>query len=77
MIVDGNEINGLGVDGHLNVVKTTLEEREFKKELKDYIIIQNEGTGILILIGKDDKIYTSDFKKIAESFNEYLLNEVL
>ena len=75
LCIGSNEIYGLGVEGYLNVVIATKDEN-----IKGYIVVQNEGTGYLILLNEEGEIFEyvdSVVKKIYDNFYEYLLNEVL
>ena len=77
-----NEIFGLGVEGYMNVIEATLEEREFYGEsLEKYIVIQNCGIGnILITLDESGVVYehrNDENKKIYDSFSEFLKKEIL
>lgn len=79
--IGSDEIFGLGVEGYLNVVETTIEERELAKgELDNYIVIQNLGIeGILIVVDENDNVYeykTGDFKNLLSTTAEYILSLV-
>lgn len=77
--IGSDEIFGLGVEGYLNVVETTLEERELAKgELDQYIVIQNLGIdGILIVVDENDNVFeykSGEFKNLLSSTAEYILS---
>lgn len=75
LCIGSNEIYGLGIEGYLNVVVATKDEN-----VKNYIVIQNEGTGYLILLNEIGEVFeyiNSTVKKIYNNFDEYLLSEVL
>ena len=75
-----NEILGLGVEGHLNIIEANLEEKKYNNLSEKYIIIKNEGTGIFILLGEDGKIYEYKGEKCSllyNSFNEFLVKEII
>lgn len=77
--IGSDEIFGLGVKGYLNVVESTLKERELAKgELDQYIVIQNLGIdGILIVVDENDNVYeykNGDFKNLLSSTAEYILS---
>ncbi|MGL6168547.1 MAG: SMI1/KNR4 family protein [Fusobacteriaceae bacterium] len=75
LCIGANEIHGLGVSGYLNIVTATKEEA-----ITDYIVIQNEGTGFLILLNEMGEVfeYSENIKKkIYDTFYEYLLVEIL
>ncbi|MPQ43548.1 SMI1/KNR4 family protein [Clostridium tarantellae] len=78
----GNEIFGLGVEGYLNVIKITKEERILNPNILDnYIVIQDYNIeGILITLDQKGIVY--EFRngkntKIYNSFNKFLENEIL
>lgn len=77
--INSDEIFGLGVEGYLNVVETTLKERELAKgKLDKYIVIQNLGIdGILIVVDENDNVYefkTGDFKNLLSTTAEYIVS---
>lgn len=80
LVIGSNEIFGLGIQGHLNVVNNTLDEIKNNENLNNFIVIQNEGIGYLILLNSKGEIfeYSNDiFTKIYDSFYDYLLTEIL
>lgn len=81
MACGSNEIIGLGVEGYLNVVSVTLDERGLNPELLDrFIVIQNIGVeGILIIMDEKGNVYefaNKSYKKIYTSFIDFLQNEI-
>lgn len=77
-----SEVFGLGVDGYLNIVNTTVEEREiYGNILKEFIVIQDYGIGgILITLDEDGSVYefrNNINKKIYNSFYDFLKNEII
>ncbi|OCS92494.1 SMI1/KNR4 family protein [Caryophanon latum] len=80
--VGSHEISALGVEGDLNVVELTKEEREFapNNELQEYIVIQNLGIeGLLIVLDSEGNVYeyvNGKFKKIYKDFYSYLKMEI-
>ncbi|MGL5357194.1 MAG: SMI1/KNR4 family protein [Fusobacteriaceae bacterium] len=75
LCIGANEIHGLGVSGYLNIVTATKEEA-----ITDYIVIQNEGTGFLILLNEMGEVfeYSENTKeKIYDTFYKYLLAEII
>lgn len=75
LCIGSNEIYGLGVQGYLNVITTTKAEN-----IKNFIVIQNEGTGYLILLNELGEVFeysNSISTKIYDSFFEYLIKEIL
>lgn len=77
-----HEFMGLGVDGHLNVVTSTLEERKLDTSFpKDCFLVENIGIeGILVLQDSKGSVYSyinKKKKKIANSFKDYILNDLL
>lgn len=82
MSVGSNEIFGLGISGHMNIVEATKEAREIhKKSLSNLVVIQDYGIGdILITMDEKGFIYESredENKKIYDSFEEFLKQEIL
>jgi hypothetical protein len=80
--IGSQEIFGLGVEGYLNVVETTLEERKQYPELLDnYIVIQNLSMeGVLILLddrGEVFEFHNGKTKMITQSLVGYLKEEVI
>lgn len=82
LVSGSDEIFGLGVSGYLNVVNSTLEERELhNNSLQKHIVVQNYGTGdVLITLDEQGIVYESrnnQNKKLYDSFYEFLEKEVL
>ncbi|MDI2587623.1 SMI1/KNR4 family protein [Psychrobacillus sp. NEAU-3TGS] len=80
--IGSEEIFGLGVEGYLNVVETTLEERKLAKgELDKYIVIQNLAIdGLLIVVDENDNVYeyaNGNFKNLLSSTAEYIESQLL
>ncbi|TKI71895.1 hypothetical protein FC756_03620 [Lysinibacillus mangiferihumi] len=80
--VGTHEIAALGVEGYLNVVELTKEERVLSPEndLEEYIVIQNIGSeGMLIVLDSEGNVYeyvNGEFKQIYKDFFSYLKMEV-
>lgn len=75
LCIGSNEIYGLGIQGYLNVVTTTEAEN-----IKNFIVIQNEGTGYLIILNELGEVFeylNSIPTKIYDSFFEYLIEEIV
>ena len=73
------ELCGLGVDGYLNVVTTTLEERSLNSSLINFVVIQNNGE-YLITLNENNEVFESTRlgnKKIYDSFYRFLEKEFL
>lgn len=75
--IGSDEIFGLGVDGYLNVVETTLKERKFADgDLDQYLVLQNLGTeGILIVVDEKDRVFEyqlGEFHNLLSSTAEYI-----
>ncbi|TCI28226.1 hypothetical protein EVJ33_14775 [Exiguobacterium sp. SL-10] len=75
--IDSDEIFGLGVEGYLNVVETTLKEREMAEgKLDHYIVLQNIGIeGILIVVDEQDRVYEyrlGEFRDMLSSTADYV-----
>ena len=73
----GNEWTGLNVDGYLNVVNMTEEERALNEFFpKKYFVIENIGVDRMLIISDEKgKIYTIQYDKIkflCNSLSEYL-----
>ncbi len=72
-----HEFTGLGVDGYLNVVSATEQERNLGGQFpKDCILLENNGIeGLLTLLDSKGTVYSfhaGEKKQIAASFLEYL-----
>lgn len=79
---DSEEIFGLGVEGYLNVVETTLDERQLSNgNLNGFVVIQNLGMeGVLIVVDEKDNVYeyaNGKFKNLDCSPAEYIIREIL
>lgn len=80
--VGTHEIAALGVEGYLNVVNLTIEERQLapNNDLEEYIIIQNIGSeGMLIVLDSEGTVYeyaTGELKQIYKDFYSYLKMEI-
>lgn len=75
--VGSDEIFGLGVEGYLNVVETTLKERQIAEgRLDGYLVIQNLGTeGILIVVDEQDRVFEyqlGEFRNLLSTTAEYI-----
>lgn len=75
--IGADEIFGLGVEGYLNVVETTLKERELAEgKLDRYIVLQNIGIeGILIVVDEQDRVYEyrlGEFRDLLSSTADYV-----
>lgn len=76
-----NEINGLGTDSYLNIVKSTLKARTIIKEFPSQCLVL-EDTGIhdvKILIDDQNHIFewqAGNYKKIYESLYDFFNNEI-
>lgn len=77
-----HEIAALGVEGYLNVVELTKEERQLNpnNSLEEYIVIQNIGAeGLLIVLDSDGSVYeysNGELKQIYKDFFSYLKMEI-
>lgn len=82
LAVDTHEIAALGVEGYLNVVESTKQERALAgNQLDNYIVIENLATeGLLIVLDEDGQVYeyrNNTLEKIYSDFKAYLKEEVL
>jgi hypothetical protein len=73
----GNEWTGLNIDGYLNVVNMTEEERALNEFFpKKYFVIENIGVDRMLIISNEKgEIYTIQYDKIkflCDSLSEYL-----
>lgn len=73
----GNEWTGLNIDGYLNVVNMTEEERALNEFFpKKYFVIENVGVDRMLIISNEKgEIYTIQYDKIkflCNSLSEYL-----
>lgn len=75
--IGSDEIFGLGVEGYLNVCETTLQERKLAQgKLDNYLVIQNLGIGVLIVIDAQDEVYeyqSGELKALQMKTDEYIL----
>lgn len=80
--VGTHEIAALGVEGYLNVVVLTKEERQLapNNDLEEYIVIQNIGSeGMLIVLDSGGNVFeyaNGKHKQIYKDFYSYLKMEV-
>lgn len=80
--VGSHEIAALGVEGHLNVVELTKNERGLSstKNLEEYIVIENIGSeGLLIVLDSEGNVYeyaNGHFRHIYKDFSSYLKMEI-
>lgn len=80
--VGTHEIAALGVEGYLNVIELTKEERQLapNNDLEQNIVIQNIGSeGLLIVLDSEGNVYeyaNGEFKQIYKDFYSYLKMEV-
>ncbi|WP_187118799.1 SMI1/KNR4 family protein [Bacillus marasmi] len=82
LAVGTHEIAALGVDGYLNVVELTKQERALaNNQLDKYIVIENLATeGLLIVLDEEGQVYQyqkNAIEKINSDFKTYLIEEVL
>ena len=58
MAYRSNEVFGLGIDGYLNVVESTIQERKlYPEQLDNVVVIKNEGVeGILLTLNEDGNV---------------------
>lgn len=73
----GTEWTGLNVEGYLNVVEATLQERDLNNEFpKDCFVIENQGIdGIITVVNQEGQVFIvqNNYKKmIGESLEDYL-----
>lgn len=73
----GTEWTGLNVEGYLNVVEVTKQEREFNSDFpSDCIVIENQGIdGVLVVMNETGKIFTVQYEKqdfLCDSLLKYL-----
>lgn len=76
-----NEINGLGTNSYLNIVKATIDARKnFSKFPDELFVIQDIGINdLLILSDSFNKIYEwngDSYKLIFNSFYDFLNQEI-
>lgn len=77
-----DEFQGLGVAGHLDIVNTTLEERELAEgNLDNYAVLQNLGVeGILIVFDEDDRVYeyqNGEFSNLLSTTEEFIVSQIV
>ncbi|WP_286675821.1 SMI1/KNR4 family protein [Bacillus mycoides] len=80
--IGSEEIFGLGVEGYLNVVETTLGERKLANgDLDKYIVIQNLAIGgLLIVVDENDNVYeytNGNFNNLLSTTAEYIVSQLL
>lgn len=73
----GTELTGLNVDGYLNVVEVTKQERNINTDFpSDCFVIENQGIdGILTVMSEKGQIFTVQYDKkdfLCDSLSEYL-----
>ena len=75
-----HEINGLGTESYLNIIKSTINARDNINFPKDLVVIQDVGGhGLLILSDSNGTIYEwngSLCNKIYNSFYDFLNIEI-
>jgi hypothetical protein len=77
-----HEIAALGVEGYLNVVELTKQERLLvNNQLDNHIVIESLATeGILIVLDEEGQVYeylNNTLEKIYSDFKAYLKEEIL
>lgn len=77
-----HEIAGLGVEGYLNIVTLTKQERlRADGNLDDYIVLENLATeGLLIVLDESGEVYeyrNDNAEKLYVDLKSYLKEEVL
>lgn len=82
LAVGTHEIAALGVEGYLNVVELTKQERKFANgQLDSYFVVENLNTeGLLIVLDEQCKVYEYKghvLEEIYTDFLAYLEKEVL
>ncbi|MDF0728884.1 SMI1/KNR4 family protein [Cytobacillus sp. S13-E01] len=82
LAVGTHEIAALGVEGYLNVIELTKQERALaNNQLDNYIVIENLATeGLLIVLDEEGQVYeyqNKTLEKIYSDFKAYLKEEVL
>lgn len=73
----GTEWTGLNVDGYLNVVEVTQQERELNEDFPtDCFVIENQGIdGLIIIVNEKGKVFSLQYGKkeaLCESLTAYL-----
>ena len=73
----GTEWTGLNVDGYLNVVEVTQQERELNEGFPtDCFVIENQGIdGLIIIVNEKGKVFSLQYGKkeaLCESLTDYL-----
>lgn len=71
------EWTGLNVDGYLNVVEVTKQERELNSTFpSDCFVIENQGIdGIISVVNKNGQVFTIQYEKkelLCDSLLDYL-----
>ena len=82
IVCGSNELYGLGVEGYMNVVESTIQERKlYPKQLDNVVVIKNEGIeGILLTLDEGGNVFefiNGTSKLLYSSFNEFLEKEIL
>lgn len=77
-----DEFQGLGVEGHLNIVETTLEERKLAEgNLDNYAVLQNLGIeGILIVVDENDRVYeyqNGEFSNLLSTTEQFIESQIV
>lgn len=73
----GTEWTGLNVDGYLNVVKSTKQERELNSAFPtDCFVLENQAIdGVITAVDEKGHVYTIQYDKknwLCDSISEYL-----
>lgn len=82
MVCGSNELYGLGIEGYMNVVESTIQERKlYPKQLDNVVVIKNEGIeGILLTLDDGGNVFefrNGTSKLLYNSFKEFLEKEIL
>ncbi|EIC96178.1 hypothetical protein HMPREF9970_1056 [Lachnoanaerobaculum saburreum F0468] len=73
----GTEWTGLNVNGYLNVVEATKQEREFNSEFPtDCFVLENQAIdGLITAVNNSGNVFTIQYNKkipLCDSISEYL-----
>lgn len=73
----GTEWTGLNIEGYLNVVSATKQEREMNSAFPlDYFVLENQGIdGLIVICNEKGEIFSiqySKIEKIHDSISSYL-----
>ena len=73
----GTEWTGLNVDGYLNVVEVTQQERELNEAFPpDCFVIENQGIdGLMTIVNEEGTVFSFQYGKkeaLCESLTDYL-----